>query len=69
MWINSVTNSAVCSSDRHNSSAVALFGSIFIGEIEQTGNTDNVVSKKCNTIFTSLFIELMNTINIIFSIG
>ncbi len=35
MCIHSVTNSAVCSSDRHNSSAVALFGTIFIGEIEQ----------------------------------
>ncbi len=58
MWIHSVKKQ-----NRQNSSAFALFGTIFVGEIEQK---QTILFIKCNNI--NLFIELLHKINIIFAI-
>ncbi len=50
-------NTAVCCSETHNSSAVALIATIFVGEIEQKQSIFCLKSKSLN--FNLLFIEIL----------
>ncbi len=56
-WIHSVTKHAVCCSETHNSSAVALIGTILVSEIEQKQSIFCLKSKSLN--FNFLFIEIL----------